>query len=50
VVQGLDEFREHMGGRLTIPMIRAPGQRFDVHAIDPALVDAAISELKTRYG
>jgi 3-dehydroquinate synthase len=50
VVHGLDEFREHMGGRLTIPMIRAPGQRFDVHSIDPAIVDAAITELKSRYG
>jgi 3-dehydroquinate synthase len=50
VVHGLDEFREHMGGRLTIPMIRAPGQRFDVHNIDPAIVDAAITELKSRYG
>ena len=50
VVHGLDEFREHMGGRLTIPMIRAPGQRFDVHTIDPTIVDAAIAELKSRYG
>jgi 3-dehydroquinate synthase len=50
VVQGLDEFREHMGGRLTIPMIRAPGQRFDVHTIDEAGVEAAIAELKSRYG
>lgn len=49
VVHGLDEFREHMGGRLTIPMIRAPGERFDVHEIDPTLVDAAIAELKARY-
>ncbi|MGH7959151.1 MAG: 3-dehydroquinate synthase, partial [Opitutaceae bacterium] len=50
VVHGLDEFREHMGGRLTIPMIRAPGQRFDVHTIDEAVVDDAIAELKSRYG
>lgn len=50
VVSGLDEFREHMGGRLTIPMIRAPGDRLDVHAMDPALVEAALGELKSRYG
>ena len=50
LVHGLDEFREHMGGLLTIPMIRAPGQRFDVHTIDAELVDAAIAELKSRYG
>jgi 3-dehydroquinate synthase len=50
IVHGLDEFREHMGGRLTIPMIRAPGQRFDVHTIDPTVVEASIEELKSRYG
>lgn len=50
VVQGLEEFREHMGGRLTIPMIRAPGDRIDLHAMDLAVVDAAIDELKARHG
>jgi len=50
VLQGLEEFREHMGGQLTIPMIRAPGDRVDLHTIDPALVEAAIDELKSRYG
>jgi 3-dehydroquinate synthase len=50
VVQGLDEFREHMGGRLTIPLIRAPGERVDVHTIEPALVESAIDELRLRYG
>jgi 3-dehydroquinate synthase len=50
VVKGLDEFREHMGGRLTIPMIRAPGERVDLHAIDAAVVEAALGELKSRYG
>jgi 3-dehydroquinate synthase len=50
IVHGLDEFREHMGGRLTIPMIRAPGDRVDLHSIDPSLVDASIAELKSRFG
>lgn len=50
VVHGLDEFREHMGGRLTIPMIRAPGDRIDLHSIDPVVVEAALAELKSRYG
>src|SRR5690606_33328628 len=48
VLAGLDEFREHMGGRLTIPMIRAPGDRFDLHEMDLARVDAAIDELRSR--
>ena len=50
VLEGLEEFREHLGGRLSIPMIRAPGDRLEVHEIDARLVDAAIDELKSRYG
>lgn len=50
VLHGLDEFREHMGGLLTIPMIRAPGDRLDLHTIDPSIVEAALDELKSRFG
>lgn len=50
LLDGLEEFREHLGGRLTIPMIRAVGDKLDVHTMDPALVDAAIDELAARYG
>ena len=49
LLHGLDEFREHMGGRLTIPMIRAPGDRLDLHTMDATLIAAALDELKTRY-
>ncbi|MBE7539746.1 MAG: 3-dehydroquinate synthase [Opitutaceae bacterium] len=50
VLDGLEEFREHLGGRLSIPMIRAPGQRMEVHEMDGKCVEAAIDELKTRHG
>ncbi len=50
LLAGLEEFREHMGGRLTIPMIRAVGDRLDVHTMDSAQVDAAIDSLEARYG
>jgi len=50
MLDGLEEFREHMGGRLTIPMITAPGQRLEVHEIDGAVVKAALDELRERYG
>ena len=50
VLDGLEEFREHLGGRLSIPMIRAPGDRLELHEMDAKLVDAAIDELKKRYG
>ncbi|MBL9189166.1 MAG: 3-dehydroquinate synthase [Opitutaceae bacterium] len=50
MLDGLEEFREHMGGRLTIPMVRAPGDRLDVHEMDGPTVKAAFEELQARYG
>ena len=47
VLRGLDEFREHLGGRLTIMMLRAIGAPFDAHEIDRALVVRAIDILRT---
>ena len=34
VLRGLEEFREHLGGDLTIMLLRGIGQPFDVHEID----------------
>ncbi|MFO1092196.1 MAG: 3-dehydroquinate synthase, partial [Planctomycetaceae bacterium] len=31
---GLEEFRQHLGGRLTVTMLRAVGEKIDVHEID----------------
>ncbi len=50
VLDGLEEFREHLGGRLSIPMIRAPGVRLDLHALDLDLIEASIGELRDRHG
>jgi 3-dehydroquinate synthase len=50
MLDGLEEFREHLGGRLSIPMIRAPGVRLEIHEIDGAVVKAAFDELRERYG
>jgi 3-dehydroquinate synthase len=50
MLDGLEEFREHLGGRLTIPMVRAPGDRLDVHEMDGPTVRAAFEELRSRYG
>ncbi|MDP3073507.1 MAG: 3-dehydroquinate synthase [Opitutaceae bacterium] len=50
MLDGLEEFREHLGGRLTIPMIRAPGDRLDVHEMDGPVVRASFEELRQRYG
>ena len=37
------EFREHLGGRLTITLLRGIGDPLDVHTIDPSTLAAAIS-------
>ena len=50
MLDGLEEFREHLGGRLSIPMIRRPGDRLEVHEIDGSVVKAAFDELRSRYG
>ncbi len=50
MLDGLEEFREHLGGRLSIPMIRAPGDRLEIHEIDGAVVKASFDELRARYG
>jgi 3-dehydroquinate synthase len=34
VLRGLEEFREHLGGRLTIMLLKGIGQPFNVHEID----------------
>jgi 3-dehydroquinate synthase len=50
MLDGLEEFREHLGGRLSIPMIRAPGDRLEIHEIDGTVVKASFDELRERYG
>ena len=42
---GLEEFRQHLGGRLTITMLRAVGDPVDVHEIDDARMRAAIEHV-----
>ncbi len=43
---GLEEFREHLGGRLTITMLRAVGESIDVHEIDSSVMANAIEMLQ----
>ncbi|MDB4749965.1 3-dehydroquinate synthase [Rubripirellula sp.] len=46
LMQGLEEFRQHLGGRLTITMLRGVGDPIDVHEIDPITMRAAIEQLQ----
>jgi 3-dehydroquinate synthase len=49
VLQGLREFREHLGGILHITLLRGIGDGFEVHEMDEALVLASIDWLRTRH-
>ncbi|MFK7790070.1 MAG: 3-dehydroquinate synthase, partial [Phycisphaeraceae bacterium] len=46
LLNGLDEFREHLGGQLTITLIKAPGKPINVHEIDRNTMAAALGKLK----
>jgi 3-dehydroquinate synthase len=48
VIEGLREFREHLGGELTVTLLEAIGRGVEVHAIDEDRVRAAIAWLKQR--
>lgn len=48
VLAGLEEFREHLGGRLTITLLEGIGRGIEVNAMDPALVADAIAWLAAR--
>jgi 3-dehydroquinate synthase len=49
VVVGLEEFREHLGGRLTITLLQGIGRGFEAHEMTLALVVKAIEELRQRH-
>ena len=42
VIAGLEEFREHLGGQLTVLLLRGLGKGEDVHELDEALLDECI--------
>ena len=48
VIEGLEEFREHLGGRLTITLLRNVGEGFEVHEMNLPKVFNAIHELHNR--
>ncbi|TAE29368.1 MAG: 3-dehydroquinate synthase [Cytophagales bacterium] len=48
VLRGLNEFREHLGGRLTILLLTSIGQGVEVHEMDEALVRQAIGQLASE--
>jgi len=49
VLNGLDEFREHLGGELTITLLTGIGCGIEVHQMDKETVVACIEELRRQY-
>ena len=47
ILAGLDEFREHLGGRLTIMLLRAIGVPFDAHEIDKGVMLGSVEVLRS---
>ena len=48
VIKGLEEFREHLGGQLTITLLRAIGEGVEVHEMNLPKVIESIYELQAR--
>ncbi len=48
VLAGLEEFREHLGGQLTIPLLKDIGDQIEVHEMDPTLLAKSIKTLSSR--
>lgn len=49
VLAGLEEFREHLGGRLTITLVSEIGSKLEIHEMDEEAILRALAELKQRH-
>lgn len=48
VLLGLEEFRQHLGGQLSIPMLNRIGASIDLHEVDDRLMEQALLRLSSR--
>jgi 3-dehydroquinate synthase len=46
VLEGLDDFREHLGGDLTVTLLRGLGRALEVHDMDAARIERAIAWMR----
>lgn len=49
LLNGIEEFREHLGGQLTITLISGIGIKHDVHTIDMVVMKQAIEKLNHHF-
>ncbi len=48
LLQGLEEFREHLGGELTVTLPHGLGRKQEVHQIDLPLMAKALAKVRSR--
>ncbi|MFT5885565.1 MAG: 3-dehydroquinate synthase [Arcticibacterium sp.] len=48
LMKGLEEFREHLGGELTITMVKEIGEKFDVHEMNEDWIQKAAFTLRRK--
>jgi len=48
ILEGLEEFREHLGGELTLTMLRDIGDAIEVHEVDEPLMLSCLDVLRAR--
>ena len=48
ILEGLEEFREHLGGELTVTLVPEIGTKLEVHEMDRGLILEAMEELRER--
>jgi 3-dehydroquinate synthase len=48
ILTGIEEFREHLGGELTITLLKEIGRGVEVHKMNPKNIVEAIHELRER--
>ena len=48
ILDGLEEFREHLGGELTITLLQGIGEGVEVHAMDKEKILESVDDLRER--
>ncbi|ATL46019.1 3-dehydroquinate synthase [Chitinophaga caeni] len=49
IIAGLEEFREHLGGELTITLLQGIGKGVEIHEIDAKLLQEAVNILRDQF-
>jgi 3-dehydroquinate synthase len=50
ILAGLEEFREHLGGELSVTLLADIGRSIEAHEMDPRRIADAVAELRARAG